>query len=93
MAFSLPSNVEIYLDNEGVINRVEVQLKYPFDYSFSILDLDWDVIAQFSEPIHLLNDMVKSNHVNGRQNKNLPYEELDLNSQTNVNVDDIVGLY
>eukprot|EP00957_Ditylum_brightwellii_P180089 13718637-Ditylum_brightwellii.AAC.1 len=40
---------QLYLDNKGVIIRIQQQRLYHHDCSFNTLSPDWDVIAQISK--------------------------------------------
>eukprot|EP00957_Ditylum_brightwellii_P001457 113682-Ditylum_brightwellii.AAC.1 len=42
MASTKPLKGQIYLDNKGVITRIQQQQSYPHDYSFNTLTPDWD---------------------------------------------------
>eukprot|EP00957_Ditylum_brightwellii_P188057 14317318-Ditylum_brightwellii.AAC.1 len=41
-------SLQMYLDNKGVITRTKKQQTYSNDYSFNMLTLEWDVMAQIS---------------------------------------------
>eukprot|EP00957_Ditylum_brightwellii_P041376 3133306-Ditylum_brightwellii.AAC.1 len=55
----------MYLDNEGVIERVAKQQTYPFDYSFHTIDPDWDIIAQIFKILDLMNINAEFQHMKG----------------------------
>eukprot|EP00957_Ditylum_brightwellii_P151437 11532774-Ditylum_brightwellii.AAC.1 len=54
----------VYLDNEGVIDRIAKQQTYPFDYSFHTIDPDWDIIAQICNMLEIKNIKAEFKHVN-----------------------------
>eukprot|EP00957_Ditylum_brightwellii_P191949 14611737-Ditylum_brightwellii.AAC.1 len=79
--------LKIYLDNEEVIQRINKQLEYPYDYSFHTIDPDWDIIVQICDI--LKDNKIKTDleHAKGHQDDDMPYEELNLPSHLNTEVD------
>eukprot|EP00957_Ditylum_brightwellii_P109665 8364874-Ditylum_brightwellii.AAC.1 len=71
----------VYLDNEGVIERITKQQTYPFDYSFCTIDPDWDIIAQICKKLELMDIKAEFKHMKGYQDDGKHYEELDLPAQ------------
>eukprot|EP00957_Ditylum_brightwellii_P200427 15279826-Ditylum_brightwellii.AAC.1 len=60
---------QLYLDNKGVITRIQQQQSYPHNYSFDTLTPDWDVIAQISNILDTGNFTPKIQHIQGHQDK------------------------
>eukprot|EP00957_Ditylum_brightwellii_P021658 1632910-Ditylum_brightwellii.AAC.1 len=85
--------LKIYLDNEGVIQRINKQLEYPYDYFFHTINLDWDIIVQICDI--LKDNKIKTDleHVKGHQDDDTPYEELNLPACLNIEVDFMVVDY
>eukprot|EP00957_Ditylum_brightwellii_P131862 10055557-Ditylum_brightwellii.AAC.1 len=77
----------VYLDNEGMFNRIVKQKTYLFNYSFHTIDPDWDTIAQICDILATMNIKAEFKHVKGYQDDDTPYKELDLPAKLNTNVD------
>eukprot|EP00957_Ditylum_brightwellii_P051664 3917646-Ditylum_brightwellii.AAC.1 len=77
----------LYLDNKGVIERIAKQQTYLFDYSFHMINPDWDIIAQICNILELMNIKAEFKHVKGHQDDVKNYKELDLPAQLNMDVD------
>eukprot|EP00957_Ditylum_brightwellii_P156381 11902204-Ditylum_brightwellii.AAC.1 len=80
-------DVDVYPDNEGVIDRIAKQRTYPLDYSFHTIDPDWDIIAQICDIFETMNIKLEFKHEKGHQDDNIPNKELDLPAQLNIEVD------
>eukprot|EP00957_Ditylum_brightwellii_P142129 10828980-Ditylum_brightwellii.AAC.1 len=78
--------LKIYLDNEGVIQRIKNQLEYPYDYSFHTIDPDWDMIVQICDILKVKKIKTNFEHVKGHQDDDRPYDELDLPAHLNTDV-------
>eukprot|EP00957_Ditylum_brightwellii_P040639 3075891-Ditylum_brightwellii.AAC.1 len=57
----------VYLDNKGIIERIAKQQTYPFEYSFHMIDPDWDIIAQICNILDLMNINANFQHMKGHQ--------------------------
>eukprot|EP00957_Ditylum_brightwellii_P127648 9734986-Ditylum_brightwellii.AAC.1 len=79
--------MKIYLDNEGVIQRINTQLEYPCDYSFHTINPDWDIIVQICDILKDNKIKINLEHVKGHQDDNTPYKELNLPAHLNTEVD------
>eukprot|EP00957_Ditylum_brightwellii_P078575 5974042-Ditylum_brightwellii.AAC.1 len=79
--------LKIYLDNEGVIQRINMQLEYPYDYSFHTINPDWDIIVQICDILKDNKFNTDLEHVKGHQDENMPYEELNPPARLNTEVD------
>eukprot|EP00957_Ditylum_brightwellii_P133939 10213553-Ditylum_brightwellii.AAC.1 len=77
----------MYLDNKGVITRIQQQQSHPNNYSFNTLTPDWDVIAQISNILDIGNAIPKIQHIQGHQDKHKKYNDLSLPAKLNVDVD------
>eukprot|EP00957_Ditylum_brightwellii_P020085 1515383-Ditylum_brightwellii.AAC.1 len=71
------SYMKIYLDNEGVIQRINKQLNYQYDYPFHTIDPDWDIIVQICDILKDSKIKINLEHAKGHQDDNTPYEELN----------------
>eukprot|EP00957_Ditylum_brightwellii_P062443 4739352-Ditylum_brightwellii.AAC.1 len=74
----------MYLDNKGVITRIQQQQSYPNNYSFNTLTLDWDVISQISNILDIRNFIPKIQHIHGHQDKHKKYNGLSFQAKLNV---------
>eukprot|EP00957_Ditylum_brightwellii_P151212 11513955-Ditylum_brightwellii.AAC.1 len=83
----------LYLDNKGVITRIQQQQSYPHDYSFNTLSPDWDAIAQISKILRKGNWVQKILHIHGYQDKHKMYDELSLPAKLNVDADRLAVEY
>eukprot|EP00957_Ditylum_brightwellii_P054980 4167230-Ditylum_brightwellii.AAC.1 len=79
--------LKIYLYNEGVIQRINKQLEYPYDYSFRTIDPDWDITVQICDSLRSKKIKTNLKHIKGHQDDDTPYEELDLPARLNTEVD------
>eukprot|EP00957_Ditylum_brightwellii_P033060 2506935-Ditylum_brightwellii.AAC.1 len=85
--------ITVYLDNEGIIERIAKQQTYPFDYSFHTIHPGWDIIAQICKSMDLMNINAKFQHMKGHQDYVKHYKELDLPAQLNIDVDFLAVTY
>eukprot|EP00957_Ditylum_brightwellii_P046469 3526481-Ditylum_brightwellii.AAC.1 len=85
--FRVEINTTVYLDNEGMMDRIEKQQIYPFDYSFHTIDPDWVVIAKICNILELMNINADFKHMKGHQDHDTYYEELNLPTHLNIDVD------
>eukprot|EP00957_Ditylum_brightwellii_P158271 12047572-Ditylum_brightwellii.AAC.1 len=76
----------VYLDNQGMIDRIAKQQTYLFDYSFHTIEPDWDIIAQICNISELMNIKAGFKHVKGHQDDDAHYKELYLPAQLNIDV-------
>eukprot|EP00957_Ditylum_brightwellii_P091541 6970326-Ditylum_brightwellii.AAC.1 len=74
----------MYTDNKGVITRIQQQQSYPNDYFFNTLTPDWDVIAQISNILDIVNFITKIQYIQGHQDKQKKYNDLSLPAKLNV---------
>eukprot|EP00957_Ditylum_brightwellii_P085605 6512186-Ditylum_brightwellii.AAC.1 len=77
----------LYVDNEGMINRIAKQQTYSFDYSFHAINPVWDIIAKLYYILELMNIKADFKHVKGHQDDATHYVELDLPDQLDINID------
>ena len=60
-------NINIRIDNIGIVKRTNDQLSYPHDYSYNTLEPDWDLIAQSAATLKTYSETLTINHVKGHQ--------------------------
>eukprot|EP00957_Ditylum_brightwellii_P052979 4016789-Ditylum_brightwellii.AAC.1 len=82
-----PLTGQLYLDNKGVITQIQQQQSYPYNYSFNTLTPDWDVIAQISNILDIVNFTPKIQYIQGHQDKHTKYNDLSLPAKLNVDAD------
>eukprot|EP00957_Ditylum_brightwellii_P145158 11056857-Ditylum_brightwellii.AAC.1 len=85
--------VESYADNNGVIQRINTQLSYPYDYPSNILDCDWDLIKQIAVTVQSFPRLPIFAHIKGHQDDTQNNEDLNQKSQQNVDADKLAGGY
>eukprot|EP00957_Ditylum_brightwellii_P182521 13903156-Ditylum_brightwellii.AAC.1 len=71
----------IYIENKGVITRVNNQLGYTFNYPYNILELNWDAIAQSAKYLQRLGLKLIIEHIKSHQDNKCNFEQLDLPAQ------------
>eukprot|EP00957_Ditylum_brightwellii_P120019 9159340-Ditylum_brightwellii.AAC.1 len=86
-------NIDIYINNEGVIKIYKMQKDYNYDYPYNTLKPDWDVVVQAIEAIVSFKDKVTVSHTKGHQDNNTQYNSLDLSAKSNVNADELAGKF
>eukprot|EP00957_Ditylum_brightwellii_P011108 841965-Ditylum_brightwellii.AAC.1 len=79
--------LKIYLDNEGVLQRINKQLECPYDYSFHTINPDCDIIVQICDILKENKIKTDLEHIKGHQDDNTPFEELNLPAHLNTEVD------
>eukprot|EP00957_Ditylum_brightwellii_P006851 518755-Ditylum_brightwellii.AAC.1 len=80
-------HMTVYLDNKGIFERIAKQQTYPLDYSFHMINPDWDIIAQTCDILEFMNIKAEFKHVKGHQDDVKHYKELGLPGQLNIDVD------
>eukprot|EP00957_Ditylum_brightwellii_P084443 6421450-Ditylum_brightwellii.AAC.1 len=48
---TIKCDINIHIDNEGIVKRLKDQLKYTHDYPLNTLEPDWGVIAQVANTL------------------------------------------
>eukprot|EP00957_Ditylum_brightwellii_P206186 15347234-Ditylum_brightwellii.AAC.1 len=79
--------LDFYIDNEGVVVRIKDQLSYTYNYSFSTLDPDLDIIAQAASTLKIWGKHPQITHIKSHQDDVTMEEDLDFPAQHNVTVD------
>eukprot|EP00957_Ditylum_brightwellii_P210113 15364588-Ditylum_brightwellii.AAC.1 len=77
-------DINMYIDNKGIVKRINYQLTYTYDYSFNTLEPDWDIVAQGAHTLKLYIDTLTITHVKSHQDDNTSLEELSLPARLNV---------
>eukprot|EP00957_Ditylum_brightwellii_P067117 5094726-Ditylum_brightwellii.AAC.1 len=76
--------LDFYTDNEGVVVRTKDQLTYTYDYPFSTLDPDWDIIAQAASTLKMWGKHPQITHTKSHQDHVTMEDNLDFSVQLNV---------
>ena len=76
-----------------MILRLTQRHEYKDPYPNSTLDADWDVIEEIFQTTKLIGGTHFYEHVKGHQDSKIPYEELSLLAQLNVEADRYAGEY
>jgi hypothetical protein len=74
-------------DNEGLLTRIEDDLDKFYKTPNATLAPDWDLVEEIVNTIALLPRIPRFSHVKGHQDDDVPYEELPLVAQLNVDAD------
>eukprot|EP00957_Ditylum_brightwellii_P036907 2794704-Ditylum_brightwellii.AAC.1 len=85
--------INIYIDNKGIVKRINDQLTYSHDCIFNTLEPDWDIVAQ---PTHTLKSYGKNltiAHVKSHQDDKAPLDNLNLPARLNVAADWLATCY
>eukprot|EP00957_Ditylum_brightwellii_P173802 13231498-Ditylum_brightwellii.AAC.1 len=77
----------MYIDNKGIVNRINDQLTYTYDHPFNTLEPDWDVVAQAAHTLKPYVDTLIIAHIKSHQDDNSLLEELSLPARLNVAAD------
>eukprot|EP00957_Ditylum_brightwellii_P024865 1880360-Ditylum_brightwellii.AAC.1 len=86
-------NINMYIDNEGIVKRTEDQLRYTHNYPFNTLEPEWDMEAQVANTLTQYKDLITITHVKSHQDKTTPLEELTLLARLNVTADCLATNY
>eukprot|EP00957_Ditylum_brightwellii_P151535 11540762-Ditylum_brightwellii.AAC.1 len=76
----------INLDIIGVINKINAQHEYLYDFLFVILDTGLDVIKKTADVLNELGRHVSLLHANRHQDKDTLYDELELSAKFSVDL-------
>ena len=82
-----------YCDNEGVVKSIQSALKYDNYYPNTTMAADWDVIHEIVVSIKDLPTPLTVLHIKGHQDDQIPYDDLSLPAQLNVDADSEAELY
>eukprot|EP00957_Ditylum_brightwellii_P163888 12477096-Ditylum_brightwellii.AAC.1 len=85
--------VEFYADNNRVIQRINTQLSYPYDYPSNTLEYNWDLIKEIIVTVKPFPCLLTFAHIKGHQDDTKKYKGLDQKSQQNVDADTLAGAY
>eukprot|EP00957_Ditylum_brightwellii_P065911 4998523-Ditylum_brightwellii.AAC.1 len=83
----------MYIDNEGIVKRINDQLTYTHDYLFNTLEPDWDVVVQVADTLKQYVDILTITHIKSHHDDNTPLKELSLPTRLNVAADHLVSSY
>eukprot|EP00957_Ditylum_brightwellii_P075421 5731807-Ditylum_brightwellii.AAC.1 len=86
-------NINMYIENEWIVKRINNQLTYTHNYPFNTLEPDWDMVAQIADTLKQYKDLITITHVESHQDKTTPLEELTLLARLNVVVDGLIPNY
>jgi hypothetical protein len=74
-------------DNEGLLTRIEDSLKKRYKCPNDALAPDWDLVEEIVNTIALLPRAPRFSHIKGHQEDDIPFAELLLVAQLNVDAD------
>ena len=87
-AFTYPMtrDLSLYTDNLGLVTRICSRQQYQTSFPSATLAADWDLIEEIYHQSTLLPSFPVA-HVKGHQDDKVPYEQLPLPAQLNVDAD------
>jgi hypothetical protein len=80
-------------DNKGLLTQLETSLPYIEPFPNLTLSADWDVTNEIVCSIRQLQTHTTLAHVKGHQDDHVPYDDLPLDAQLNVDADAEAGYY
>eukprot|EP00957_Ditylum_brightwellii_P043750 3317437-Ditylum_brightwellii.AAC.1 len=69
-------DVNMYIDNEDIVKKINDQLIYTYDYPSNTLKPDWDIVAQAAHTLKPYANTLTITHVKSHQDDNSLLEEL-----------------
>jgi hypothetical protein len=85
--------IRMLTDNQGLISRLESSLPYIDPFPNLTLTADWDVTNEIVKSLRELPTPPTLAHVKGHQDDHIPYSDLPLDAQLNVDADAEAGYY
>ena len=76
-----------YCDNKGLIKKLMVSRKYQNAAQATCLHSEWDIVSSNHTIHNAFQWMPQLFHVKGHQDRHIPWEDLDLPSQMNIEAD------
>ena len=86
----IPPRISLSTDNEGLVTRIATCRACAIEHPNTSLKPDWDVVRSIADTL-LLFPAPKITHVKGHQDKTVPYADLPLRAQLNVDADHLAG--
>eukprot|EP00957_Ditylum_brightwellii_P122685 9356467-Ditylum_brightwellii.AAC.1 len=86
-------NINIHIDNKGIVKRINDQLTYTHNYPFKTLELDRGVVAQVADTLKQYKDLIIITHVKCHQDDTTLLEELTLPARLNAATDFLATNY
>eukprot|EP00957_Ditylum_brightwellii_P094009 7158274-Ditylum_brightwellii.AAC.1 len=79
--------IDIHIDNKGIVERIKYQLKFTHNYLFNTLEPDWDRVDQSAHTLWLYGQNLTITHVKTHQDDKMLMDELDHPARLNVTTD------
>jgi hypothetical protein len=80
-------------DNTGLIARIQSQRSLLYPIPNSTFKPDWDIVQAFVQTLSSFQVDASFQHVKGHQDKKIPFDQLPLLAQLNVEADRYAGTY
>eukprot|EP00957_Ditylum_brightwellii_P048757 3699212-Ditylum_brightwellii.AAC.1 len=80
-------NINIYIDNKGIVDRMTDQILYSYDYPVNTLEMDWDIIAQAAVTLCTYGSRLTIHQVKIHQDDNTLDDDLEFPAKLNVAAD------
>jgi hypothetical protein len=90
---AVTKRIEIHTDSKSFLQRIAKHRRQKYENPNDTLEPDWDVSSETWTLIHDLPVELHGHWVEGHQDRDTPYEELDLPAQLNVDADRLAGTY
>eukprot|EP00957_Ditylum_brightwellii_P062423 4737357-Ditylum_brightwellii.AAC.1 len=81
---TIQCKVDMYIDNKGIVKRINNQISYSHDYSYNTLCPDWYRIAHAAITLHQYGKRLSINHIKSHQDDNTPEEKINLSARLNI---------
>eukprot|EP00957_Ditylum_brightwellii_P141195 10757257-Ditylum_brightwellii.AAC.1 len=86
-------DINIHIDNEGIVKRLKDQLTYTHDYPLNILEPDWDIVAQEADTLKQYINLITITHVKSHSDDNTLLDKLTMSARFNVATDCLATNY
>eukprot|EP00957_Ditylum_brightwellii_P065333 4955442-Ditylum_brightwellii.AAC.1 len=90
---TIKCDMNIYIDDEGIVKRLKDQLAYTHDYLFNTLEPVWDVVAQVADTLKQYNSLITITHVKSHQDDNTLFDKLTMPARLNIAADNLATNY
>eukprot|EP00957_Ditylum_brightwellii_P208255 15356499-Ditylum_brightwellii.AAC.1 len=86
-------DINMYINNEGIVKKINDQLTYTYDYPFNKLEPDWGVVAQAAHTLTLYVETLAITYIKSHQDGNTSLKELSSPARLNVAADCLATSY
>ena len=90
---TLPDKLTLHTDSESVLKKLLEMATWPYYYPNTTIASDWDVLQAVITAKKQYPPTMKLVYVRGHQDKKIPFRDLSLPAQLNVEADALAGVY